>query len=290
MPAAPVTERRLTFRRLLERPQIISYGSVWDAVSARLAVSAGFEIGMLGGSIASHAAIGAPDLVVMTLTEFADQARRITRASSLPLLVDADHGYGNALNVMRTVEELENASVAGLTIEDTVLPRSYGSGDGEIISRDEYGDKLRAAVAARADAALVIIGRTGPVARAGLEETVARVRVATEAGVDAVFVLGAANLEQVRAVSDATELPLMLNAMAGTTEELVDLRARIVLQGHLPYFVAMKAIHDTYLLQRAKGPTAVPAESVASTELQAIALATDEYGNFADEYLDGRPK
>jgi carboxyvinyl-carboxyphosphonate phosphorylmutase len=288
MPSASITERRLAFRRLLERPQIISYGSVWDAVSARLAVSAGFEIGMLGGSIASHAAIGAPDLVVMTLTEFADQARRITRASDLSLLVDADHGYGNALNVMRTVEELESAGVAGLTIEDTVLPRRHGGSDGEIISREEYGDKLRAAVAARADPALVVIGRTGPIARAGIEETVARARIATEAGIDAVFVLGATTTEQVRAVRNATNLPLMLNAMAGTAEELAALGARIVLQGHLPYFVAMKAVYDAYLLQRAKGPTAVPAESVASAELQAIALAADEYERLAHEYLDGK--
>ena len=91
--------------------------SVFDAMSARLAEAAGFEIGMLAGSIASAMAIGAPDWTLITLTEFADQARRITRASDISLMVDADHGYGNALNVMRTVEEMENAGVSALTIE-----------------------------------------------------------------------------------------------------------------------------------------------------------------------------
>jgi carboxyvinyl-carboxyphosphonate phosphorylmutase len=264
----------------------MSYGSVWDAVSARLAEAAGFEIGMLGGSIASHAALGAPDIVVMTLTEFADQARRITRAANLPLLVDADHGYGNALNVMRTVEELEVAGVAGLTIEDTVLPRRFGGPDGEIISREEYGDKLRAAVAARIDPALLVIGRTGPIARAGLEETLERVRVAMDAGVDAVFVLGVSTIEDVRAVRAVTTLPLMLNAAPASIDELAGLGVRIILQGHLPYFVAMKAIHDAYKLQREKGPAAVPSELIASAQLQAIAMASEEYARQAKEHLE----
>src|SRR5205085_9295304 len=93
----------------------------------------GFEIGMLAGSVASLAVLGAPALVVLTLTEFAEQAYRINRAGNLPLLVDADHGYGNALNAKRTVEELESAGVAALTIEDTMLPTSYGASETTLI-------------------------------------------------------------------------------------------------------------------------------------------------------------
>ena len=285
MPAPSPTERRQAFRALLERPQIMSYASVWDAVSGRLAQSVGFDIGMLGGSIASHASIGAPDLIVMTLTEFAEQARRITRAASLPLLVDADHGYGNALNVMRTVEELETAGVAGLTIEDTLLPRRYAGPEGEIISPEEFGDKLRAALAARADPALVIIGRTGPVARAGLEGTVERVRIATKAGVDAIFVLGATRLEEVQAVRAATHLPLMLNATPASPQELADLGARIVLLGHQSYFAMLKALHEAYVLLKAEGPSGLTADMVASAAVQAIALDSDGFRRRGSEYL-----
>src|SRR3974377_639779 len=100
-------------------------GSVYDAISARIAEDLGFEVGIFSGSIASMAVLGAPDLVVLTLTEFAAQANRICRAGNLALLGDADHGYGNALNVRRAVEELETAGICALSIEDTVLPRPY---------------------------------------------------------------------------------------------------------------------------------------------------------------------
>ena len=117
------TDRRERLRSLIAGPRCIYPGSIYDAISARIAEDLGFEAGMFAGSIASFTVLGAPDVVVLTLTEFAQQAYRINRAGKLPLLVDADHGYGNALSVKRTVEELETAGVAALTIEDTALPR-----------------------------------------------------------------------------------------------------------------------------------------------------------------------
>src|SRR5439155_6961606 len=125
-----LSERRKRYRQVLEGNVCVHPASVFDAMSARMAQSLGFEVGMFAGSIGSGTVLGAPDLVVLTLTEFADQIHRIARGSDLPLMVDADHGYGNALNVMRTVEELETSGVAALTIEDTVLPIPFG-GHGE---------------------------------------------------------------------------------------------------------------------------------------------------------------
>src|SRR6059058_6463414 len=116
------TERRTRFRALLAGDRCVHPGSVYDAISARIAEDLGFEVGIFSGSIGSMSVLGAPDLIVLTLTEFAEQAYRICRAGNLALLVDADHGYGNALNAKRTVEELETAGVSGLTIEDTLLP------------------------------------------------------------------------------------------------------------------------------------------------------------------------
>src|SRR5207247_9570521 len=130
-------ERRRRYRRIREVTTCVHPASVFDAMSARMAESLGFEAGMFSGSIGSGVVLGAPDLSVLTLTEFADQIRRITRGSDLPLMVDADHGYGNALNVMRTVEELEASGVAALSIEDTVLPAPFdGHGEG-LVSTDE---------------------------------------------------------------------------------------------------------------------------------------------------------
>jgi len=121
------SERRSRLRAVLSGKKCVHPGSVFDPISARIAEDLGFEVGMFAGSIASFTVLGAPDIIVLTLSEFADQAQRICRAGSLPLLCDADHGYGNALNVMRTVEELETAGVAALSIEDTALPQPFGS-------------------------------------------------------------------------------------------------------------------------------------------------------------------
>ena len=120
--------RRKGFREILAGGACVFPGSVFDPISARIAEDLGFELGMFAGSVASMTVLGAPDLIVLTLTEFAAQANRICRAGELPLLVDADHGYGNALNVQRSVEELEMAGVAGLSIEDTELPQPFGAG------------------------------------------------------------------------------------------------------------------------------------------------------------------
>src|ERR1700743_1096512 len=123
------TDRRERARALLTGARCVYPGSVFDPLSARLAEDIGYEVGMLGGSVASMAILGAPDLIVLTLSELVDQLLRITRASTLPVMVDADHGYGNALNVMRTIEELEAAGACGCSIEDTLLPFPFGSPD-----------------------------------------------------------------------------------------------------------------------------------------------------------------
>ena len=166
------TDRRQRFRAVLAGDQCIHPGSVFDPISARIAEELGFEVGMFAGSIASFTVLGAPDLIVLTLTEFAQQAYRINRAGKLPLLVDADHGYGNALNVMRTVQELETAGVAAMCIEDTLLPKAYGEKKPSLISLEEGVGKMRAAVAAREDPSFVIVGRTSAAAITGTEDVV----------------------------------------------------------------------------------------------------------------------
>src|SRR5438874_8204179 len=154
-------KRREALRSILSGPACIRPGSVYDAISVRIAADLGFALGMFGGSVASLAVLGDPDVALITLTELAEQMRRMSRAAPLPVLVDADHGYGNALNVRRTIEELEAAGAAGLTIEDTLLPQAYGAVEPQLISLEEGVGKMKAAVDARSDPALVIMGRTG---------------------------------------------------------------------------------------------------------------------------------
>src|SRR3954469_14832176 len=126
-------KRREVLRTILNGSACIRPGSVYDATSIRIAEDLGFEVGMFGGSVASLAVVGDPAVALITLTELAEQVRRMSRASTLPVIVDADHGYGNALNVRRTVEELETAGAAGLTIEDTLLPQAFGQSGMQLI-------------------------------------------------------------------------------------------------------------------------------------------------------------
>ena len=167
-------KRRDALRLILTGSTCIRPGSVYDAISIRIAEDLGFEVGMFGGSVASLAVLGDPDITLITLTELAEQMRRMSRAASLPVLVDADHGYGNALNVRRTVEELETAGAAGLTIEDTLLPQAFGQTGTQLISLEEGVGKMKAALDARDDPALVIMGRTGAVSISGLDDAIAR--------------------------------------------------------------------------------------------------------------------
>ncbi len=215
------TERRERFRAILSGNRCVHPGSVYDAISARIAEDLGFEVGMFSGSIGSMSVLGAPDLVVLTLTEFAGQAYRICRAGNLALLVDADHGYGNALNVRRTVEELETAGICAMSIEDTVLPRPYGSGGKPSLSSVEEGvGKMKAALSARQDKNLVIAGRTSALAIANLDEAVKRAKAYEAAGVDAVFLAGGVTVEAVEVVSSAIKIPLILGGGGGQLGDL----------------------------------------------------------------------
>src|SRR5258708_34464867 len=150
--------RRERFRSVLPGNNCVYPGSVVAPISARIAEDLGFEVGMFAGSVASMTVLGAPDLIVLTLTEFAAQAHRICRAANLPLLCDADHGYGNALNVMRTAEELETAGVAALSIRDTDLPAPHGGGKPRLISIEQSAGKMGPAVAGRPGAGLAVPG------------------------------------------------------------------------------------------------------------------------------------
>ncbi len=281
------TERRKRLRELMAGKRCLFPGSVFDAMSARLAEDAGFEAVMLAGSVASMAVLGAPDLILLTLSEFAEQAHRICRATRLPLLVDADHGYGNALNVMRTVEELEHAGVSALSIEDTVLPAAFGEKTASLTSVAEGAGKMRAAVSARCDPALIIAGRTSALAIAGTEDAVARCKAYEAAGVDALFLVGAKTRAQLEAISSVTRLPLILGGASpelSDAEYLAAQRVRIRIPPHLPIMAAVQAVHATLTAMR-QGTPAAQIPNLAPEELMKRATNVGDYSRWSDDFL-----
>ena len=285
------TERRERFRALLASDRCVHPGSVFDPISARIAEDLGFEVGMFAGSIASLTVLGAPDLILLTLSEFAEQAHRICRAGNLPLLVDADHGYGNALNVKRTVEELENAGVAALSIEDTVLPRPFGAIDEtRLIPVEEGVGKMHAALEGRRDPNLVIAGRTSAMSVTGLEDAVARAKAYEAAGVDAIFLVGLRGRDQLEAVSAALKIPIILGGAGPEVMDLDYLRrkgVRICLQGHQPFMAAVRAVHDTLKALREGTPSA-EIGNLPSEDLKARVSRDEDYRRWMTKFLGGR--
>ena len=282
------TPRRERFRTLFSANRCVHPGSVYDAISARIAEDLGFEVGMFSGSIGSMSVLGAPDLVVLTLSEFANQANRICRAGNLALLVDADHGYGNALNVRRTVEELETAGICAMSIEDTVLPRPYGSGGKASLTSVEEGvGKMKAALSARQDKNLVVAGRTSALAIANLDEAVKRAKAYEAAGVDAIFLAGGVTAAAVEAVSSAIAIPLILGGGSGQLGDLNWLaahRVRIALQTHAPFSAAVQAVYDTLKALR-DGVAPSDLKNIAPPELIRRVTRADDYQRWTRDYL-----
>src|SRR5580704_10015519 len=283
-------KRREALRSILTGSVLIRPGSVYDATSIRIAEDLGFELGMFGGSVASLAVLGDPDIALITLTEIAEQMRRMSRASALPVLVDADHGYGNALNVRRTIEELEAAGCGGLTIEDTLLPQAYGEAKPQLISLEEGVGKMKGALDGRGDPSLVIVARTGAASITSLDDAIKRAKAYEATGVDALFFTGVKNRAELEAIASATKLPIVLG---GAPEDMSDLdylarqRVRIALQGHAPFAAATQAVYETLKALR-EGTSPKDLKGLASSELTGRVMREQEMSARSRDFL--KPK
>lgn len=308
-------EQRRRFRAVLSGSKCLTPADVFDPLSARIAEAVGYEIGILAGSVASNTTLAAPDLIGLTLTELADQVRRIMRVSKLSLLVDADHGYGNALNVMRTVQELEHAGVSALSIHDTALPVRFAQPEGveELISTEEMVGKLCAAVEARQDPSLVIAARTAALKVEGTDRAVTRAKAYAVNGIDAIFITWLETLDQIQAIHESVNLPIIVGPAPRSTdfayggkafhefsdpaiivgpalaplkrEALAARGARIVLQGHQPLLAAVKALQETYTHLYNGGAPAELKSRIASPQEIARLVNRDAYRNWQREYL-----
>ena len=282
------SDRRERFRATLTGDRCVYPASIFDAMSARCAEDLGFEVGMYAGSVASLAILGAPDLGLLTLSEFADQAYRINRAGNLPLQVDADHGYGNALNVRRTVEALETAGVAALTIEDTDLPKPFGTPKTRLLPIEEGLGKIKAALDARNDSSLVIAARTGAVAVTGIEDAIARAKAYEKTGIDALFFASVTTRAEVEAIAAEVTLPFCLSTtppeVSADLDYLSAQGVRTALQGHLPVHAAMQAVYDTLKALRAGTP---PGEitNVIGGDLKEQTIRSGDYKRWMKDFL-----
>lgn len=275
---------RHQFRELLERGECFFTASTFDPMSARIAADLGFEVGILGGSVASLQVLAAPDFALITLSEFVEQATRIGRVARLPIIADADHGYGNALNVMRTIVELERAGVAALTIEDTLLPAKYGHKSTDLVPLEEGIGKIEAALEARIDPAMAIFARTN----AGVlstEDAITRAVAYERAGADGICMVGIRDFEHLESIAEHLNVPLMLvtydNPELRDRERLARAGVRVVVNGHAAYFAAIKATYDCLREQRG-----IAEGNLNASELSTRYSTLEENREWARRYMD----
>jgi 2,3-dimethylmalate lyase len=213
---------RTTLRQLVSRKNGLVVPGAYDGISARLVERSGFPAVYMSGYGTSASRLGLPDLGYAGLAEMADHARNLTAAVTIPLIADADTGYGNALSVRRTVQAYEAAGVAALHIEDQVAPKRCGHLSGhQIIPLPEFAGKIRAAAEARTDPDLMIIARTDAISAVDFDEALRRGEAAAKAGADMLFIEAPRDEAQVRRVAGAFDTPLLYNYAPGGRSPLL---------------------------------------------------------------------
>ena len=239
--------------QVLRRHGSIVFPGCYDTLSAKLVERAGFPMSFISGYSVAATAIGEPDLGLLTQTEIVERARRVCGSVSIPILVDADTGYGNPLNVIRTVKELISAGAAGCFLEDQVWPKKCGHMRGKrVVERDEYVNKIRAAVEARAGQDFFIVARTDALAAVSLDEAIARVTAAREAGADASFVEAPESIAQMAEVGKRAPRPIVANMIEKgktpvlTRAELSKMGFDLILYPLAGIFAAAQALKDVY--------------------------------------------
>lgn len=246
-------------RELLDENKIIMAPGAYDAWSARLIEKAGFPVVYMTGYGVSASVLGRPDIGLISMQEMAEAAKNICNCTSVPVIADADNGYGNTLNVIRTVTEYEMAGVAGIQLEDQVMPKRCGHMEGkQVIPKEEMVAKIRAAVYARKNPDTVIIARTDAVAVNGYDDAIDRAIAYREAGADVIFVEAMQNQQQVENAAKLVKAPLFANMVEhgktplDTAENLYKMGFRIAIYPVAPLYAATKAVSEMLAVLKEK--------------------------------------
>ena len=262
---------------------------VYDALTARIAARVGFDIVFISGYSVSAARLGEPDFGFLTQTEMADTARAVCRVSRAPVIVDADTGYGNALNVMRTVRDLQEAGAAGIFLEDQVWPKKCGHMAGKrVVETSEHVAKIRAAVDARGERDLFVVARTDARQPLGLEAAIERCLAYKEAGADALFVEAPQSIEELERVAEALPAPLVANMIERgatpqlTRSELRELGYALIVCPLAALFAAARAVQDVLTQLRERETTAAAIDRMLTfDDFNALVGLADRYADEA---------
>jgi carboxyvinyl-carboxyphosphonate phosphorylmutase len=280
---------RERFRTVLSRPDCTLAANIFDPLSARIAHMLDYEICFLSGSVHKVANLAMPDTVLVNMSDLVDVCRRITRIADVSLMHDGEDGFGNAVNVVRSVKELEAAGVAAIEIEDAIPPTQFNQKSLGLFSQAEQMGKLEAAVAARTDPMTVIVARTTALAEFPLEEALERIKAYSQTGVEAIRLAGLKTREQLEAVHQATSLPLTVLSPPDNMMDDMDFLAAngvsIVMAGNPALGMAIQAIYDSFKHLKDGGSVADLAPREANAELIRQVNRTDEFIQLQEQYL-----
>ena len=249
-------------QHILAEHGTIVFPGVYDTLSALVAEQAGFPLIFISGYAVSATLIGEPDLGLLTQTEVIDRARQISRVVSIPVIVDADTGYGNALNVARTINELIDTGAAGCFLEDQVWPKRCGHMlDKQVVTRNEYLEKIEAAVETRGNRDFFIVARTDALAAIGMDEALTRVQAAHSAGADATFIEAPNSFDELDVIGREAPSPTVANMVEqGKTpilgqDKLTELGFKLILYPVAGLYASARALTITYNNLRKTGTT-----------------------------------
>ncbi|MER5915263.1 isocitrate lyase/PEP mutase family protein [Streptomyces sp. NPDC001982] len=292
---ADAHQGRARLRQIIESGTAVVVPGAPNALTARLIEEVGFRVAYVTGAGIANTYLGVPDIGLLTLTEVASHVAAIDAAVSIPLIVDADTGFGNAVNTWYTVRTLERAGASALQLEDQTFPKRCGHFEGKsTISGDEMADKIRAAADARTDPDLLIIARTDARAEYGLAEAIRRVLLYREAGADVTFVEAPESVEEIETVAREVPGPKVLNYVQGgktpemPLERLQELGYSIALYANLPLVVGMHAVRNLLEVMHRQGGVADSPPFVNWTERQAV-VRKDFYDALGERYSTAPP-
>jgi len=284
-----MSQARERFRHVLSQPTCTVAASIFDPLSARIAHMLDYDVCFLSGSVGKVANLGVPDIVLYNLSDAVDHCRRITRMADVSLMVDGEDGFGNAVNVMRTVKELEAAGVSAIEIEDTIAPVRFNAEDPGLHATAEQVGKLEAAVSARTEPTTVIVARTAALTYGSLDEALDRMRAYAQTGVEAIRLVGLRTREQLEAVHRATSLPLtVLSPPPDLLHDRAFLAAhgvRVLMLGNPAFAVAVKAMYDGFKHLKDGGAVEDLADQQASADLLRAVNRTEEFLHWQQGYL-----
>lgn len=286
-----MSRAREKFRKVLSGDTACLAANIFDSLSARIADILGYEICVLSGSVGKATNLAVPDQVLSNASDLAEHCHRIIRAANVSLMVDAEDGFGTAVNVRRTVRQLEIAGVSAIEIEDNAVPSLFGVRNTDLVSKDEQVGKLKSALASRDDPSTVIIARTSALGFCPLDEALDRIGAYSSTGVDAIMLVGLPRgVDDISSVHQVTSLPLcILNPpeISGGSEEFFRANnVKILMLGNPTYAASVHAIYSTLEHLKNGGSIASLPSGLASQELLQTVIRAEEFSAWQRDYTN----